>query len=336
VIRESARRRAAGERAAAPLVVRLEPAGAAPALDELFRFRFAGTAADGAGEGVFPLHLEPLGGAPLDEAWCTAGEIGGGELGNLRFRQSRDHLAVHLRLDPPAARPLDEVAHGAYRQLISFARRRGYEHLLRVWNLFPDINSGEGDGERYRVFSAGRAVALDAFGYRDRRLPAGTAIGTEPGTPLTITLLAAAAPRRAVENPRQTSAYCYPRRFGPRSPSFSRAVLLRTGGARQLLVSGTASIVGYESLHGGSLAGQIAETFRNIRALCRQAQIDCDGAGGGTAVASLRMYLRRREDFEAASSLLPDCLESGERVICLRGDICRRELVLEVEGAYRF
>jgi len=335
VIREAARRYAAGERTATPLGVQLEPVGAAPLEGELFRFRFGGAAAGSLAAGVFPLQVEPLGGAQFDEVWCSTGEVGGGELGELRFRQSRGHLVVHLQLEVDGSRPLDELANRAYRRLIEFARRRGYPHLLRVWNLFPEINSGDGDGERYRVFSLGRALAFDALGYRGRQLPAGTAIGTGAATPLSITLLAAGAPRRAVENPRQTSAYCYPRRFGPRSPSFSRAVLLEAGSARQLLVSGTASIVGHESLHGGSIAGQVTETFRNIRALRRQAQADCGGASTAAA-ASLRIYLRRREDLQAATALLPDCLEAGDRIVCLRGDICRRELVLEVEGAYRF
>lgn len=332
--RENVERRARETAAASLLGVTLQPAGRCPGgAGELFRFRFGAASSDRAEDGVFPLHLEPLG-ERLDEVWQVAGPVSAGELGDLHFTESRFHLAAQLRMELPARRPIEDIAYLAYRRLVEFVQRRGYPHLLRVWNLFPDINQGDGDGERYRQFSVGRALALDALGYREGALPAGTAIGSERGTPLTISLLAGKAVCRAVENPRQTSAWRYPRQFGPRSPSFSRSVLLDGGSARPLLVSGTASIVGHESLHAESLAGQFAETFRNLRALRKRALSQLDGAraAGVAPAASLRVYLRRREDLPAAKALLPSV--AVERLIVLRGDICRRELMIEVEGAW--
>ncbi|MGH8495490.1 MAG: hypothetical protein ACREVN_05095 [Gammaproteobacteria bacterium] len=328
---------AAPERPALAVVPQREGAAPPAGLTEFFRFRFGSTATQQPDDPVFPLFIERLGDAPLDEVWYTGGQVTGGQWAGIRFVESGCYLAAHLRFDLSDAHRIDEVACQAYRRLLDLVRRRGYPNLLRVWNLFPGINAGDGDLERYRQFSLGRAHALDALGYRDRKLPAGTAIGTDPGTPLTVSLLAGALQSRAVENPRQTSAYRYPRQFGPRSPSFSRAVMLKLDGSHRLLISGTASIVGYESRH-DSVERQIRETFCNIEALVAHAaaQANCAATGLIDGDACFRLYLRRREDLPAAEAALSTHFAARKQIVFLRGDICRRELMLEVEGACGF
>ena len=74
-----------------------------------------------------------------------------------------------------------------------------------------------------------------------------------------------------IENPRQLSASLYPPRYGLRSPMFARAALVPNGRGAQLLVSGTASIVGHESLHIGDPERQLEETARNFEALVETA-----------------------------------------------------------------
>ncbi|CAN5266626.1 pteridine-dependent deoxygenase [soil metagenome] len=307
--------------------------GASPpdGLTEFFGFRFGPGAIPVQDDHVFPLHIEPLVPGPRDETWYTTGQVDGGIIAGVQVVESAHYLAAHMQTDLTPDQDIDEVARESYRRLLTVARRRGYPHLLRIWNLFPDINAGEGDKEYYRQFSIGRGLALDALGYQEIQLPAGTAIGTDPGTPLTITLLAGKEPSRPVENPRQTSAYCYPRQFGPRSPSFSRGVLLKLCDRHELLISGTASIVGHESRH-DSVRQQIGETFRNIRALITQAEIICSSQQVGRRNACFRVYLRHREDLAAAQQALASYLQPREHVVFLRGDICRRELALEIEG----
>ena len=52
---------------------------------------------------------------------------------------------------------------------------------------------------------------------------------------------------------------------------FARAALVPNGRGAQLLVSGTASIVGHESLHLGDPEAQLEETARNFEALVESA-----------------------------------------------------------------
>ena len=89
-----------------------------------------------------------------------------------------------------------------------------------------------------------------AFADFPQTLPAGTAVGTMSG-PLKIHFLAARQPGTHVENPRQVSAYEYPRVYGPCSPSFARATLRPSISGSHLLIAGTASVVGHVSEHIG-------------------------------------------------------------------------------------
>src|SRR4029077_5387998 len=137
---------------------------------------------------------------------------------------------------------------------------RGYGHLLRVWNYFPHINDDADGVERYVRFNAGRH---DAFAAKGRATatdaPAACALGSR-GTDLVIYFLAAKRAGQQIENPRQVSAFRYPPQYGPRSPPFAGAMLARPTGKPLLFVSGTASIVGHETLHHGDAAAQAAET----------------------------------------------------------------------------
>jgi chorismate lyase/3-hydroxybenzoate synthase len=214
--------------------------------------------------------------------------------------------------------------------LMEFQRKQPQRHLLRVWNHLHAINEGEGDLERYRQFCIGRARGFE--GIKSEHLPAGTAIGgrNRPGI-LQICWLAGMQPGRPVGNPRQVQAYHYPRRYGPTPPSFSRAILLPND---VLLGSGTASIVGHESLHDGNLEAQIDETLINLRELY--------GAGGrinahqqrvsrGDATVAIKAYLRSSEFAPAIAARILAGLPGEKSLLMLEADICRRELLVEIE-----
>src|SRR3546814_7777072 len=139
-----------------------------------------------------------------------------------------------------------------------------------MWSFLAQINVGAEDHERYRQVSAGRNRARALRPDFERALPAATAIGMlEPG--LVIYFLAGKQPGLPIENPRQVSAFRYPRQYGPKSPSFSRATLIGDGANARLLVSGTASVVGHESLHAGDLTAQLDETMANLDAVLASA-----------------------------------------------------------------
>lgn len=302
---------------------------------ELFRFRIGKDVADDGSENIFRLHIEPFSYQVQDEVWHTSGEVSTDRIDGIALAACDAHLAAHLEL---AGRQDDDfmtVTRDAYRRLLRVIRQSGYPNLARVWNFFPGINVGTGDQERYKLFSAGRAVAFEEFGYTNEILPAGTAIGTDPGTPLTISVIATRGKCSTLENPRQISAYNYPKQYGPRSPKFSRAVIIKSLGGHKILISGTASIVGHESRHFDDPAQQLMETFRNLDELIRHAarKMAVQDAHKSALNSFWRVYIRPSAHAIDVERVLREHLTDKENLIILRGDICRPELQVEIEAA---
>jgi chorismate lyase/3-hydroxybenzoate synthase len=166
--------------------------------------------------------------------------------------------------------------------------------------------------------------------------PAATAIGAdgEPGR-LQVVALCSRAPAVALENPRQTPAWQYPREHGPVSPGFSRGALLDVDtDTPRLLASGTASIVGHVSQHLGDCAAQLRESLANLDALMAQAAERSGRAFRRENCEALRVYLRHADDLAAAQAVMADSGIPGARITYLRGDVCRRELDVELEGVF--
>ena len=227
----------------------------------------------------------------------------------------------------------EPLAHALYRDLIERVRSVGCPEFLRIWNYLPGINHGSGDAERYRRFCIGRGRALAEAGLDDAAMCAATAIG---GDEERFRLIALAGSRRglAIENPRQVPAWAYPRRYGPRSPAFARATAIpladnRTG----LLISGTASVVGHATAHPGNVLAQTDEAAANVEALIAVTADRFDLAGprlpGETSL--LRVYVRQPADWPAVEARLR-ARWPGVRLAGLRGDICRRDLLVEIEA----
>jgi enamine deaminase RidA (YjgF/YER057c/UK114 family) len=238
---------------------------------------------------------------------------------------------------------LAHAAQQAYTDLFRVLEREGCPHLQRLWNFLRAINAEEAGLERYRQFNLGRAQAfLEAGRGLEAGAPAACAMGTAQG-PLTVHFLAGRHAPQAIENPRQVSAYHYPRCYGPRSPTFSRAALADLGaGVRVLFISGTASIVGHESVHPGDVVRQAGECLDNIDAVLAAA---LPHAGEPWTVPALRerlectVYLRRPTDLAAVREVVSRRLGPGrpaaEAAVYLQADVCRAELLVEIEAQVR-
>ena len=141
-----------------------------------------------------------------------------------------------------------------YDRLIGFARAEGYPHVLRVWNHVARHQRARDGRSAIAPSAPGGTKPSREHGYAmlraaicRRRARCGMRAGG-----VASYFIASRAPAESAENPRQVSAYDYPPRYGPRSPSFSRA----TRGAGLVFVSGTASVVGHETKHAGDVSGR--------------------------------------------------------------------------------
>ena len=254
---------------------------------------------------------------------CGFGNINGAADGNILFGS--------LQLDQSPGDTLEALAERAYAGIFDFIERQGYPSLWRVWHYFPHINDPEHGLERYRSFNVGRHAAFVESGrsVSEESVPAASALGSNTG-PLVIYFLAGKQPGKPIENPRQVRAYQYPESFGPRSPAFVRAMLVNLGQQQCFIISGTASVVGYETMHHGDVQKQMLETLENIRALMQQAP--------ALSTKKMRMlfkvYLRHAADLPLVKAMLEKEFGTECRAVYLQSDICRSDLLLEIEGIY--
>jgi chorismate lyase/3-hydroxybenzoate synthase len=281
------------------------------------------------------IDLAPLAGGAHAEVWKGAGPVRAGTAGPIRYVENGDCFAGWLSFSEDRFGGLLEAAEAAYLGVLALHAESPYHHVWRIWSFITDINEGEGDEERYRQFCLGRARAYAAAPGRPAGIayPAASAVGKTSGDrSLDLYWFAGRHPASAVENPRQVSAYHYPRSYGPAAPSFSRA--MRVPGPL-LLVSGTASIVGHKSVHVGDLEGQLQETLANLEALLRQAavggRIGSARLGPGSLV---KVYVRPGCDAALVERRLRDHLGDRVPLMLLSADICRSELLIEIEAVH--
>lgn len=278
--------------------------------------------------------LPLLDGAAHVELWTSEQPVVAGRIGPLMFARNRDVLFGCFAADSPADFASFEARiQEAYARLLTLIDSEGYSHLLRVWNYFPGIGEREGSIDRYMAFCRGRYQALEGhYGKLNRWLPAASAVGTRHGG-IVIYFLAGRVPGQHRENPRQMSAYCYPPQYGPKSPSFARATLVRGTDRDCLYISGTASIIGHESRHPDDPAAQLEETLINIKALVDSAATE-EGVrfDGLTSLTHIKVYIRRPQDFPLIRARLEALLPENAQCLYLEAEICRPELLLEIEA----
>ena len=289
----------------------------------------------------YPSHLPlarvsmaTLDGGTVIERWRVAGQVQPGSHGMVSYAHSEEFLfgGLHVSESTTAAgrTGLERATERAYREMHAALEAAGFPHLLRVWNYFADITRATHGTERYRQFNSARQEALLACGRSVRgNVPAASALGCARG-PLTLYFLAGRAAPQLIENPRQVSAYHYPAQYGPRTPSFSRAAMVRHGGVT-LLISGTSSILGHRTMHEGDPAAQTRETLTNIEALLEEAN---RFEAGAFALDSLtyKVYVRDPNDLPAIRAEIDSAVGAGAPRVYLNADICRPDLSVEIEA----
>jgi len=278
----------------------------------------------------------------LCEVWRLIGpDLSSGETAQTRvqYRYSEDLLFGSLTIaeDTIDARSeagsLLRATEIAYQEIFEVLNETEHRHLIRIWNYLPDINAQAGDDERYRHFNSARQTAFRKSGRATMgTVPAACALGSPTGSPISIYFLAARRPAKMIENPRQTSAYHYPPKFGKHSPIFSRACVWGEPGAGNLFISGTASIVGHETIHRGDVVAQTRETMINIGALLEEANRVVGAARYSLEGLQLKVYVRKPSDLAAIEATLSQLLKSAADIVYLQADVCRDDLLVEIEA----
>ncbi len=258
---------------------------------------------------------------------CAAGEHGG-----IAFRHDGDTLFG--RMVVPETPDLEQSMLAAYDAMFTLLDAQRYGTLLRVWNFVPAINEHRAGEERYRQFNRARHTAfVRAQRSVVENVPAACALGLPAGERPVLYFIASRGAALPFENPRQMRASEYPRDYGERSPVFSGACLSHSALGSMLFVSGTASIRGHATQHQGDLEGQTRESLANLAALL--AAIDASDAAPGIAARDLayKVYVRHPGDHECVRDIVRATLGTAPLVLYAHADICRDDLLVEIEAA---
>ncbi|MDP2784474.1 MAG: hypothetical protein Q8O38_07780 [Sulfurimicrobium sp.] len=273
--------------------------------------------------------MPQLGEHALLEIWSAEAAVTTGRSGNISWARTADCLFGSYRL-PAHENDLEAGTLRAYREVFALLEAQGIPSLLRIWNYFAAINADEDDGlERYKHFCIGHHDAFAQHGRLNAQdIPAASAVGSRGGE-FVLYFLAASREGRAVENDRQVSAYDYPPQYGPRSPLFSRATQASWLKDPQLFISGTASIVGHASICLDDAAQQTTETLKNIGRLLSLA---FSRGEDFSLLRALKVYIRHERDFPVIQSVIASTVGRDVPCLYLLADICRSELLLEIEA----
>lgn len=269
------------------------------------------------------------------EIWQSNEAVQHGQSGNIQY--SRTPKILFGCLSIPEGDNLKSTTEEIYLAIFEFLKQQNTTQLLRVWNHFSHINQHGREMERYQEFCVGRFNAFEKFYGQNFQqcIPAASAIGTYSGN-IVIYFIASAQSGVYLENPRQVSAYHYPAEYGPCSPSFARASLLEDTNPHILFLSGTASVVGHQSLHVGEIQKQLEETINNIDNLMQHPKILANNYNG-SSFSIIKVYLRNQAFLTAeAKNTIKEYFGDQTSVLYLNGDICREDLLLEIEGVNNF
>jgi chorismatase len=267
------------------------------------------------------------------EVWRSTGEVVTGYYEGLAFAHDGEHLFCCGQIGEAA----DYLAptEAAYVAALDLMRQLDYPQLVRMWNMVHGIvdQVPEG-GTRYTRFCDGRGAAFEHCAVATARMPAATGVGSHAGGVSFYFLAGRTADLTHVENPRQISAYRYPTRYGVTPPSFARATYL-AGRPAQLFISGTASIIGSETVHSDNLGAQCATTLENIAELVSGRNLMRHGIEADLTVRDIdkvKVYVKPGADLTEVRRICEATLSDTADVHYANVDMCRDDLLVEIEG----
>lgn len=265
------------------------------------------------------------------EVWLSSNPIDRGDMNHVVWACDGNDLIASCEME--GSKPLRETVVSAYESILSAVEAFEGFSICRIWNYMHDINGydpdfdGKNRMERYWDFNRSRLYVFSQFAACER-YPAASAIGVTGQNYLY--LHATKDVVNYFENPRQISAFEYPDQYGPASPSFSRATLV-TGPSEKLIhISGTASIVGHETLFVGNIDGQLDTIFDNITLLLESISATAE-SDEAVELLLIKIYVRVVSTLTHIRARV-EAQYPGVPKRYLRGDICRKDLLVEIEG----
>ena len=223
-----------------------------------------------------------------------------------------------------------------------------FSHIFRQWNYIESITGTFSDSQRYQIFNDVRTLFYNESDFI-QGYPAATGIGMKTGGVIIDFLAAVHDQVWPVKNPEQVDAHKYSdevlanNEFSDQlkstTPKFERAKAIALEKDILMYISGTAAIKGQVSTAKNDAFQQTLETIDNIEQLTDIKNLtahhipvtdpSCIEPG------SFKIYVKTADDLKRVRSAFESRFGKMNDVLYLIGDICRPELLMEIEGTYR-
>jgi enamine deaminase RidA (YjgF/YER057c/UK114 family) len=223
-----------------------------------------------------------------------------------------------------------------------------FDHIVRQWNFIGNILEVTNGIQNYQTFNEVRSENYHK--YRNiHSYPAATGVGMKySGVKLDFCAVKARSNLKiiAIDNPDQIRPYDYSQQVlkgkpadGKKinqPPQFERAVFLDDRYNSTLFVSGTASIIGQDTIGVDDVERQTIVTLENINRLTDASRIGHltgnTNANAGNPIL-LRVYVKNQEDFARVEAICNERFK-GIPAIYIEADICRDNLLVEIEAEF--
>jgi hypothetical protein len=242
-----------------------------------------------------------------------------------------------------------EAAFAAFDQVSGILTEENmtFNDIVRQWNYIGDILRVRKGYQNYQIFNEVRSEYYKRF-RNIKWYPAATGIGMKfGGVFLDFCAIKAGSNLqiRGLDNPNQINAYEYGQQvlkgmpdLGKKlknPPQFERALLIINSTHKSLLISGTASIKGQDTIGKANVREQTEVTIENINKLAdikRLSQIFGESNLKGKYTL-LRVYIKKQEDFPEVRKICNDNFPMVPAIF-VESDICRNDLLTEIEAEF--
>lgn len=224
------------------------------------------------------------------------------------------------------------------------------EAIVRQWNYIERITEFNGEHQHYQDFNDSRSHFYASCAWK-HGYPAATGIGTQLGGILIDLNVVRAKTEKfqyvPLDNELQVAAHAYSQNVllgsedevfkQKTTPKFERAKAVVGEEKGMVYISGTAAIRGEQSLEGVGILVQTGTTMENISFLISKVNLNKHGVypTDEPRIEMLRVYLKNPEDVTAVKVYM-EHLFTAVPISYLLADVCRDELLVEIEGIASF
>lgn len=230
-----------------------------------------------------------------------------------------------------------------------------FSDIVRQWNYIEDIvivESREGtERQNYQIFNDIRSIFYGTADFKSLGYPSATGIGMNTGGIIIDFIAMKKSPAVSIvplKNPRQVDAHRYSQNqlvgdalqevSRKTTPKFERGKTVSIGNYHMVYISGTAAILGEETIPEDSVEKQTVITIQNIQELVSIKNLKDHGVTGTLSprpLSYLRVYVKNKTEIPSVRQICEEYFP-GVPSLYLVADVCRANLLVELEGIVEY